>query len=501
MTVLELSNVKAREFFMDPENYGSTELPSYFNFKPALDSASEILKTSRLGKSLLNAAKDVDGVNYTLVNNKDGKYAWRPLQFIHPLLYVDLVHNITTKSNWATLQNRFAEFRKLDRIRCTSMPVVKEKKKNVKGDQILSWWSGFEQESIIQSLHYRLMLTTDITDCYGSIYTHAISWAMHGKEIAKANRGNSLLGNLIDDIIRAMRYGQTNGIPQGSAVMDFIAELVLGYVDLLLDARLQNESLGDYFILRYRDDYRIFVNDSGVGEKILKELTLVLSDIGMRLNSSKTRITDDVVKDSIKGDKLAWLGHQGNLEGISFEKQLLLLYGHSSQYPNGGSLLQPLIKLYRTLDGKWAGGIESILASAAILVELAYRNPRCYQLCMAILGKLLSQISENSRRDVAKQILEKFKHLPHTGYLQVWLQRIMKPSGIRLDYTERLCQMVDESNVSLWNNEWLKTDTKLYSAVRSVDVIDRAKLATITPIMDEEEIDIFISNYQYKYQG
>ena len=77
----------------------------------------------------------------------------------------------------------------------------------------------------------------------------------------------------------------------------------------------------------------------------------------------------------------------------------------------------------------------------------------------------------------------------------------MKPSGIRLDYTERLCQIVDESNASLWNNEWLKADSKLYSAMRTVDIIDRAKLATITPIMDEEEIDIFISNYQSNYQG
>lgn len=502
MTVIELSEAKARMFFMDPQNYGSTELPPYFNFEQALGAAENVLKKSRITKDIIQAAKDSDGVNYTLINNKDGKYAWRPLQFMHPILYVDLVHNMTTKGNWKTLQNRFAEFGALKHVACASMPVVRDKKKNIKGDQILSWWSKFEQASIAQSLRYRLMFTADITDCYGSIYTHSIAWALHGKKVGKDNHGNSLLGNLIDERIRAMRYGQTNGIPQGSALMDFIAELVLGYVDMLLAERLQGENVKDeYFILRYRDDYRVFVNDSGLGEKIVKELSVILADMGMRLNSGKMRMTDNIIKDSLKGDKLAWLGLQSNFESLSFEKQLLLLFDHANQYPNGGSLLKPLICLHEHFDEKWIGESESILASAAILVELAYRNPRCYQLCMAILAKLIDHTAEDERRRVALQILEKFKCLPHTGYLQVWLQRIMKPGGIRLDYTERLCQIVDAPNISLWNNEWLKDDRRLYSIMQSVDIIDRNKLASIPSIIDEEEINIFISNYQSNYQG
>ena len=501
MTVLELSNVKARNFFLEPQCYGSTELPPYFDFKTALDASVKILKTSHLTNTILDAAKASDGVNYTLVNNKDGKYAWRPLQFIHPLLYADLVHNMTTKENWKTLQERFAVFGKLEHIKCASIPVVKEKKKNVKGDQILSWWNGFEQESIIQSLRYRRMLTTDITDCYGSIYTHAIAWSLHGKNVAKRNHSLSRLGNLIDDRMRAMRYGQTNGIPQGSSLMDFVAELVLGYIDLLLDEKLRGEGVGEYFILRYRDDYRIFVNDSSLGEKIIKELTTVLSDMGMRLNSGKTKVTDNIVSDSVKGDKLAWLGLQSGFDILSFEKRILLLFAHAQCYPNGGSLLQPLIQIYKYADEKWIGDVKQILANAAILVELAYRSPRCYQLSMAIMAKLIARVPERNRHEVAKRILEKFKHLPHTGYLQVWLQRIMKPSGIRLNYTERLCQVVDKSVGSIWDNEWLKEDGKLYSSMQSIDIVNRTKLTESTPIMSEEEINLFISNYEGNYRG
>ena len=59
-----------------------------------------------------------------------------------------------------------------------------------------------------------------------------------------------------------MNYGQTNGIPQGSVLTDFIAEIVLGYIDSKLSERIRKE-IGsiNYKIIRYRDDYRIFTNE------------------------------------------------------------------------------------------------------------------------------------------------------------------------------------------------------------------------------------------------
>ncbi len=42
--------------------------------------------------------------------------------------------------------------------------------------------------------------------------------------------------------------------------MDFIAEIVLGYADTLITTEIKAAKILDYKILRYRDDYRIFVN-------------------------------------------------------------------------------------------------------------------------------------------------------------------------------------------------------------------------------------------------
>ncbi len=77
-----------------------------------------------------------------------------------------------------------------------------------------------------------------------------------------------MLGNIVDNSIMNMRNGQTNGIPQGSVLMDFIAEMVLGYADTELTSKIRElEPELNYQVLRYRDDYRIFVTQQQHGEE------------------------------------------------------------------------------------------------------------------------------------------------------------------------------------------------------------------------------------------
>ena len=86
--------------------------------------------------------------------------------------------------------------------------------------------------------------------------------------------------------------------------MDFIAEMVLAYADAELTDKLKDK---DYQILRYRDDYRIFVHNQQDGAFILKCLTEVMHDLGLKLNPGKTYISNEVIRSSIKDDKLGWL--------------------------------------------------------------------------------------------------------------------------------------------------------------------------------------------------
>ena len=302
--------------------------------------------------------RDYEDLNYTMLSNKDGRYAWRPFQLIHPALYVCLVDAITLPEHGQTITKRFKEFRKSPKSKCISIPLRSTSRRSSKATQILNWWTGIEQGSIELAMEYSYVFHADITDCYASIYTHSIAWAIHGKDMAKKNRSDkTLVGNIIDNCIQDMRHGQTNGIPQGSVLMDFIAEIVLGYSDLNLSELLAGSKIINYRILRYRDDYRIFVNNPQDGEAILKTLTEVLIDLGLKLNTGKTSGSSLVVSSSVKADKRSWLrGRQGDR---NLEKHLLVVHAHGTDFPNSGSLVVALTHFHRRLDKYKANRIPS----------------------------------------------------------------------------------------------------------------------------------------------
>lgn len=179
-------------------------------------------------------------INYTLLQNKDGNLGWKKIQIINPLSYILLTREITHKENWEFILTRFKEFQKNPNITCVSLPVLSLSEERDRAEVIKKWWSNFEQQSI--SLSYNYIYKTDIANCYDSIYTHSIAWVLHTKETAKKDRNKKeLIGNSIDRNIQSMQYGQTNGIPQGSTLMDFIAEMVLGYIDLELSEAIEKE--------------------------------------------------------------------------------------------------------------------------------------------------------------------------------------------------------------------------------------------------------------------
>ena len=163
-------------------------------------------------------------------------------------------------------------------VDCCSAPLVSLDNQSDKAAQVSNWWTAVEQQSIVNSMEFTHMLQTDVSDCYGSIYTHSISWAIDGLEAAKDSKGQKgMLGEKIDHFIRACRYGQMNGIPQGSVLMDLIAEIVLGYVDKKITTCLDAGT--DFKILRYRDDYRIYTNNDERAENILKVISDCLRSV------------------------------------------------------------------------------------------------------------------------------------------------------------------------------------------------------------------------------
>ena len=494
--ILSLNFEEARLFLLKHESYVNIDLPPYIKFDNLFDQISKILGRKNF-MSIKNSNPDsFEDVNYKLFHNKNGKYDWRRFELIHPFLYVSLVNEITKYDNWELIRKRFKKIESRSVVECMSLPVVSESNESDKAEQISNWWGQIEQKSIILSLDYSYIYHTDIVDCYGSIYTHSIPWALHSKKVSKHKRRDKdfkkdYIGGMIDFHIQSMSNGQTNGIPQGSVLMDLIAEIVLSYADLCLSAKLKHIDKKDFYILRYRDDYRIFVNSPQIADEIIKMLTEVLIDLGLKLNSSKTTFSNNVIQSSIKPDKLDWLVVDKDLKTI--QKRLLLIHQFALKNPNSGTLvkeLQAISKKIRKKKDKIKNK-ENIEVLISIVVDIALLNSRTYSISMAILSILFGLIDEKLIELMVGKIVNKFNNIPNTGYMQIWLQRAMiKLQITQKDLCEPLCKLVGGESIKLWNNEWLYPNNIRILENRS-NIINQDVLNALDAEIQDDEVLLF----------
>ena len=492
-SIVELSSDKAREFLLGQDSYCKINLPPYFTFDCLLSKVSQVLKGGRLSDFRCKVPRSLDDVNHLILSNKDGKYAWRPLELAHPALYISLVNEITEVDNWEEICERFQFFRGDPRIRCMSLPVKSFTTEKDEAEQIKRWWRDIEQESIELSLDYEYLFHTDIVDCYADIYTHSIAWALHSKPIAKKKRTNpKLIGNIIDSYIQDMRYGQTNGIPQGSVLMDFIAEMVLGYADTELSAKLSEQKIGEFQILRYRDDYRIFVINSQDGERILKCLTEVMSDLGLKLKPEKTLASSEVIRSSIKKDKLGWLFRKTGDKIL--QKHLLIIHDHSMRYPDGGSLKRALHDFNERVRNLRTCDYPTPLIS--IVVDIACRSPQTYPISAGILSRLIDFLDDDLKGSVIERIRHRFSRIPNTGHMEIWIQRFSRGLDSESDYKEPLCHLVRQEDTVIWNNDWISS-RGLLNALEPLTVVDFDVYRKMSPVIQPEEIRVFNPSFPW----
>ena len=397
-----------------------------------------------------------------------------------------------------------------EKIKCYSIPLVNQSTESDISNTVLNWWNRMEQQSLELALEYNCLMKTDISDCYSSIYTHSITWAMCDMEVAKnmfqkkkklsgKDKERYIIGNSIDGFIQNMSYQQTNGIPQGSILMDFIAELVLGYADRRLYQKLSEKEFDkiDYKILRYRDDYRIFGKTQENVVKIAKTLTEVLSELNFRLNTQKTVITQDLINDSIKPDKLYYLlNDYKQFEKTdceySLQKHLLRINKLSLEHPNSGSLQKAMGYFFKRICN-WKK-IELLKENdsrvlLSILTNIAYNNPKVYREYVAIVSKILSLEDETTRIDYIEKVLAKFSHLPNIGMLEVWLQRLTIKDDVGKEYGEPICKYAAGLEKSIWNFDWLKSDVK--KVTDGVSFIDKKKTDNLPDVIEYKEIEQF----------
>lgn len=506
-TLLDLTNIEAKKYLLQQEQYCTIELPYYFEFDTLLQFISNELGTNDIS-SYFQANKkpqSCDDVNYKIYNNKDGNFAWRCIELLNPVLYVDLVNYITSNDVWQFLKNKFQDFQQNTKIICASIPIYNpNKKKTNVSQQVLTWWEKVEQASINQSLEYEYMFTTDLSDCYGSIYTHSFSWALYGKQYSKEHLKEKNFGYYLDTKVRYMTYNQTNGIPQGAVLMDFLAEIVLGYADTKITEKIDSE-ISDYKIIRYRDDYKIFVHNNADGNKIIKAITEVMSSLGLRLNSSKTYESKDIVTDSIKPEKMYFITHFKNAykenknnddkKEANYNNQiyLLKLYNYAKKFNNSGQLKKALNEYYKELQVDCEK--ENVETLISIVFALAFDNPKSFSTCIAIMNEFLNCLNSNlaEQQNIIRKIENKLLLKPNTEYLEIWIQRMLYKRNLNYSYRSTLCKLVMGNSVQIWNYDWL--DNSLLNKINAIPIVDAIELQNMNSKISAQEVNQFEDRY------
>lgn len=531
--ILSLDSKEAMEFFLKSEQYHGFELPEYFVFDELLQAVKNMIADTPYEECLQKdiSPEQLSDVNLDILLNKDGRYAVRPIILANPFLYYFLVREICNEQSWKTINGLFERF-KVPHITSCALPVIpKEKEPFHKSTTILNWWNAMEQRSIELSLEYRYMFVTDITNCCGSVNPQAFDWAFSLKGTKHERTCNNSIPTNIQKYLRAFQHGRNVGIPQGSAIFDFVGEIILGYSDLLLHEAIQRENIvAPYEIIRYRDDYRIFCNDKDVLEKISYILQHTLESLNFRMNSKKTKISESIVTDSIKTDKLAYIYNTPifNKKGVdfdSFEKYLLYILMFARQYPDSGSIkimlsdidkriedwLKPqtrevetinledidnaIEKRTETYQRKLVGG--SVRAMSAVCAQIALENVSCCHYALRVLSRMVDSLKdEHEKWNIIDKVYAKLCNQPNSDYNQLWLQNITyqkdKKNGTS-PYNIRLCKVVMGEDVELWNNKWLSS--KILLNAPDIQIINSEALLRITPIITFRETRIYNEIY------
>lgn len=223
-------------------------------------------------------SKSFSTIRYRLTRNNN---APRIIEIPHPIAYFRLCEQI--KNNWSELIKKFGE---IDDYAERSMVIPKANNLNKRLVSMMSYDKRDDEKFLIldKSIGKKYLAHADIANCYPSIYSHAVSWALVGHQEAKDNQQDkSKWYNQIDFAIRSMQRNETAGIAIGPDTSSLISEFILSRID---------KELERYQYIRYIDDYRCYCKTNEEADEFVRRLSKELEKYNLRLNPKKTQILE-----------------------------------------------------------------------------------------------------------------------------------------------------------------------------------------------------------------
>lgn len=255
--------------------YFPKELPPQFTTSKLADNLNEVKdKIALTSKSIPETTKCC---NYSIQRSKSSR---RILKIPNPQNQIKLCEYLVDK--WADIEAHF-----LHSKLSLSGPKIDASKKRA----VIPAISGYylPSQRVLHSIGCRYQLFADISNYYPSIYTHIITWAFHGKDVAKvkANRHDlTMLGNMLDKLIQSMQEDQTAGLPIGPDTSLIISEIILTAVDREIS------KLPNLKGFRFYDDFYLYFTNKQDAENALTTLNIALGKYELETNPRKTEITE-----------------------------------------------------------------------------------------------------------------------------------------------------------------------------------------------------------------
>lgn len=295
----------------------------------------------------------------------------RPISIPHPLPYCHLVKSIV--DNWEQIS--YICENDLSKIRPDE---------HADGRLILMDY-GDEYSKTDIALRFgfgkKFRVHTDITNCFPSIYTHAIPWALVGFQYSKKHRKSSHWFNRIDFCQRMIKRGETQGIAIGPATSNIISESILSKVDEILSK--------DFSYFRYIDDYTCYCETYEEGQLFLRRLREELKKYKLVLNIKKTKTVE--LPTSIESDWIVDISTRMpngylNDKGVKFyssnESIRFIDYAVriNEKYPDGSVLKFAVKSIISRLDD----------AAKRQILEYLLNLVRHFPILMPLIDKLLA---------------------------------------------------------------------------------------------------------------
>jgi hypothetical protein len=384
------------------------ELPPVFStraFKP--DLADELI-------TKMQSQKRKEGFDQIVYRSNRFNNVIRTMHIPHPLPYARMCQ--TLRDNWK--QIKFLCKNKSSKIKPERH---NDGKLVAMGEYDLGRLIVMDSAGFPDSLEKFLRLSTgaffvtsaDISNCFPSIYTHSIPWALVGHADAKKDHDPKKWFNAIDAKQRHLKRNETQGIPIGPATSNVVCEIILAQVDKRL------RKLG-YRFVRAIDDYQCYTATRDEGVCFIRDLELELDRYLLKLNTKKTACHQLPLPERAEwiNEFCALAGDSRRLTGNKMFRLLDLAVDFQSRWPADNVLKYAATYLMNRVNA------YNAYPFVEYLLQLAFHN--------ASVLPLIAEVLDDYKIELDNEVLERLLDF-HLKYrrsdVACWLLLIMHLNG------------------------------------------------------------------------